>query len=211
MDNDCELSEKIDIQKQHNLLNITNLDNYGFVYCITNKYMPNLCKIGFVNTENKTSFDRAKELSQHTCCPFPFEVEFDIKVKNPHKYERRIHKKLNNLRINKRREFFQCNPDDIIKYFNRDNLIKSHDELEDFPENYFNKYNNTDIMKLEQPVNLDITPIQKLNYNNKLNIIYDDVNNLFTDICQIFIILFRLFISIIYYIYCLFYLIKKSY
>jgi len=66
-------------------------------------------------------------------------------------------------------------------------------------------------MKLEQPVNLDITPIQKLNYNNKLNIIYDNVNNLFTDICQIFIILFRLFISIIYYIYCLFYLIKKSY
>ena len=62
---------------------ILNNNNYGYVYCLTNKYMPNVCKIGFVNTENKTSHHRAKELSSHTNCPEHFEVEFDIKVKNP--------------------------------------------------------------------------------------------------------------------------------
>ena len=70
-------------------------NNYGYVYCITNKYMPQICKIGFVNKPDKTSHDRARELSRHTNCPMPFEVVFDIKVKNPHKYEKIIHKKLN--------------------------------------------------------------------------------------------------------------------
>ena len=60
--------------------------NYGYVYCLTNKFMPNICKIGFVNKPNKTSLDRAKELSSNTNCPINFEVEFDIKVKNPQKY-----------------------------------------------------------------------------------------------------------------------------
>ena len=43
--------------------------NYGYVYCLTNKYMPNICKIGYVNKSDKTSHDRAKELSRHTNCP----------------------------------------------------------------------------------------------------------------------------------------------
>ena len=158
-------------------------NNYGYVYCLTNKYMPNLCKIGFVNTENKTSFDRAKELSSHTNCPEHFEVEFDIKVKNPHKYERRIHKKLKNFRINPRREFFLCKPEDIIKYFNKNNLIKFFDENDDFPENYLTKYN------IKQEIEI------------KKSFIYDSYREIFVDIYNIFYVIIKIFISIIYYAY----------
>ena len=171
------------------------MDNYGFVYCITNKYMPNLCKIGFVNTENKTSHHRAKELSLHTNCPEHFEVEFDIKVKNPHKYEKRIHEKLKNFRINKRREFFQCNPDDIIKYFNRDNLIRSHDELDDFHEDYLKIYNKKQSNKSNESNNLSQTC--------KKNFIYISLKESIIDIWNLFYIIFRLTISILYYFYIL--------
>jgi hypothetical protein len=64
--------------------------NYGYIYCMINDSMPNLCKIGLVYTKNKTSFDRAKELSNSTSCPTPFRVVYDIKVKNPYKYEKNI-------------------------------------------------------------------------------------------------------------------------
>jgi hypothetical protein len=46
--------------------------DYGYVYCMINDSMPNLCKIGYINTINKTSKDRALELSSHTSCPSLF-------------------------------------------------------------------------------------------------------------------------------------------
>lgn len=162
-------------------------DNYGYVYCLTNKYMPNLCKIGFVDTENKTSHDRAKELSSNTSCPILFDVIYDIKVKNPKKYEKRIHKKLKHLRINQRREFFNCNPKDIINYFDKNNLILYNDENYDFPDNYLTKYN--------------IENIEKIDNNKNYNFIFVSFRELFVDIYNIFYIIFRLFISIIYYLY----------
>jgi len=116
-------------------------ENYGYVYCMTNKYMPTLCKIGFVDTKNKTPFDRARELSAHTNCPVPFEVIFYIKVKNPYKYEKRIHSKIKHLRVNKRREFFDCFPRDITQYFDKNYLVKFGEEHHDFAENYFVKHN----------------------------------------------------------------------
>lgn len=157
--------------------------SYGYVYCMTNKYMPNLCKIGFINTENKTSENRAKELSKTTSCPFMFQVVYDIKVKNPQKYEKRIHKKLKHVRINPRREFFLCKPEDIIKYFNKNNLIKSFDENDDFSENYLTKY--------------DI----KQEIEQKKSFIYDSYREIFVDIYSIFYVIIRIFISMIYYVY----------
>ncbi len=41
-------------------------NNYGYVYCLKNKYMPNICKIGYTY---KNSHDRSKELSRYTNCP----------------------------------------------------------------------------------------------------------------------------------------------
>lgn len=187
---------------------ILNNNNYGYVYCLTNKYMPDLCKIGYVNTENKTSLDRAKELSSNTSCPIIFQVVYDIKVKNPQKYEKRIHKKLKHFRINPRREFFLCKPEDIIKYFNRDNLIRSHDELEDFHENYLNKYNtnNTNIMKLEQSIEIKSNNLLQ---TCKKNFIYISLKESIIDIWNLFYIIFRLTISIFYYFYILVILLFK--
>jgi hypothetical protein len=116
--------------------------NYGFVYCLINDCMPNLCKIGYTDTFNKTSQDRAKELSRSTSCPSDFKVVFDIKVKNPHKYEKILHNKLQHLRHNNKREFFTCSPLDIIDLFNMDNLINNDNDKTDFHFNYFNQYLN---------------------------------------------------------------------
>lgn len=119
--------------------------NYGYVYCIINIYIPDKCKIGMVYAPNKTSHMRAKELSSNTnCLKNSFKVCYDIKVKNPQKYEKRIHEKLKNLRINTEREFFDCKPYDILEYFKITNLIIYDDEKFDFAENYFTNYDNYD-------------------------------------------------------------------
>ena len=185
-------------------------NDYGYVYCMINKYMPNLCKIGFVNKSGKTSRDRAKELSSNTCCPIDFEVIFDIKVKEPKKYEKRIHKKLHHLRINSRREFFECKPEDIITHFEKTNLIMYDDENDDFPEVYLTKYrilrkyNINNINNIEN--NCDV--IEK---NNRF--VFTSCKEMFIDIYNVFYIMCRLFVSIMYYFYItlkvLFYLIKK--
>jgi hypothetical protein len=111
--------------------------SFGYVYCLTNDYMPNICKIGYTN---KTSHDRAHILSKNTSCPDKFNVIFDIKVKDPQKYEKRIHKKLKKFRINKNREFFKCEPFKIIEYFNKNVLIKNKMEEDDFTNNYMTIY-----------------------------------------------------------------------
>lgn len=166
-----------------------NFNNYGYVYCLYNKYMPNICKIGYTNKPNKTSQDRANELSRHTNCPVPFEVMFDIKVKNPAKYEKFIHKKLKIYRINKRREFFQCNPEDIINYFDKNNLIKYFDENDDFADNYFTIYKK------------DVIKKDVINYFDKNNLIkYIKIYKL-SDIFYLFVILFNIILTICYYAY----------
>ena len=192
--------------------------SYGYVYCLTNKYMPNLCKIGFVNTENKTSHHRAKELSSHTNCPEHFDVEFDIKVKNPQKYEKRIHKKLKHLRINPRREFFECKPEDIITHFEKTNLIMYDDDNDDFPEVYLTKYrilrkyNINNLDNIDNVNNINIRENRQI-IEKKNSFVFVSCKEVFIDIYNVFYIMCRLFVSIMYYFYItlkvLFYLIKK--
>jgi hypothetical protein len=97
-----------------------------------NKKMQNLCKIGYTYKE---VLMRAKELWT-TGCPYPFDVIFCIKVKNPHKYELLIHNKLNNYRTHKSREFFECNPVEIISYFKMENLITYNEDKLDYEGSY---------------------------------------------------------------------------
>ena len=137
--------------------------DYGFVYCMTNESMPNICKIGCIKSTNRTSIDRAKELTNSTSSPLPFNVIFDIKVKDAFRYENIIHKKLDNYRINKKREFFKCNPQDIIEIFKMENLISSENDKQDFDKNYFTKYNEMIIMDITKYIN------NKDNKENKEN------------------------------------------
>jgi len=119
--------------------------NYGYVYCLTNTCMPGICKIG--QTVEKTSQERADQLSSTTSCPVSFEVVYYICVRDPLKYEKIIHDKLKNIRINKRREFFRGEPYELIKFFKKENLISNNKCLDDFPKQYLTicKLDNIDL------------------------------------------------------------------
>jgi hypothetical protein len=55
-------------------------------------------------------------------------------------YEKIIHKNLKKYRINNKREFFECDPYDIIKYFDRNELLKYTNNNNDFANNYMTIY-----------------------------------------------------------------------
>ena len=117
--------------------------NYGYVYCMTNVCFPNLCKIGCVNS-GKTSHSRALSLSTASV-PLPYVVQFDIKVNNPHKYEKILHTILKPFHFKK--EFFKCKSDDIIKYFNYETIYE-YDKtinINDFADNYLTIYNKPNV------------------------------------------------------------------
>jgi hypothetical protein len=154
--------------------------------------MPNIYKIGLVDTENKTSHDRALELSQNTNCPTPFKVIFDIKVTKPQIYEKRIHNILNKYRVSKNREFFNCDITLIKKCFNKSKLVKHLYEHNDFAENYFNEY-------ISLYDNKFIYNIKKYIY--RYNNIYDCCYDIFYIITCIMRILLSILLSLLYFIY----------
>ncbi|MGM9991167.1 DUF874 family protein [Desulfovibrio piger] len=74
----------------------------GYVYIISNQAMPGIFKIGFTLKDPEL---RAKELDS-TGVPFPFVVEYEILVDDPHALEQRVHKSLRAQREGK--EWFRC-------------------------------------------------------------------------------------------------------
>lgn len=74
----------------------------GYVYIISNKAMPGIFKIGFTLKDPAL---RAKELDS-TGVPYPFIVEYEILVDEPHALEQRVHKSLRAQREGK--EWFRC-------------------------------------------------------------------------------------------------------
>jgi hypothetical protein len=135
-----------------------------------NKKMQNLCKIGYTYKE---VLMRAKELWT-TGCPYPFDVIFCIKVKNPHKYELLIHNKLNNYRTHKSREFFECNPVEIISYFKMENLITYNEDKLDFHRPYLILYET----ELKNEIKNELI---KENINESMDEIISHENNINTD------------------------------
>ncbi len=79
------------------------MSNFGFVYILTNKYMPDVCKIGY---SDRSPHTRAEELSKSTGVPCDFDVLCYIEVNDAHAVEQRIHRWLANYRISSNREFF---------------------------------------------------------------------------------------------------------
>lgn len=152
---------------------------YGYVYCASNEFMPELSKIG--STE-RNALTRIDELWKHTGCPTPFTLHYFIKVKNPRKYEIIIHNKLNEFRVNASREFFKIKPELALEYFNIDNLIENEDDKQDFAENYLIIYDGD---KADDEVNeMDINT----NTNNKIKNKYsidNDKNYKYQNKCDI--------------------------
>lgn len=76
----------------------------GWVYILSNEYMPGIYKIGMTTTSPET---RAKELSSATGVPYPFKIEGSYYCENPAESEQSIHEALQDCRINESREFFK--------------------------------------------------------------------------------------------------------
>lgn len=77
--------------------------SYGFVYILTNEYMPSVVKIGM--TERSPTL-RAMELSGSTSVPAKFEVYAYFEVAECSQAEAMMHRMLDEYRANRSREFF---------------------------------------------------------------------------------------------------------
>lgn len=88
-------------------------EEYGYVYVLTNEYMPGLVKIG--ETERDDYRDRLKDLYT-TGVPVPFKAVHASKVKkeDTRKVEHALHVAFEPDRVNPRREFFHMSPDRAI-------------------------------------------------------------------------------------------------
>mgnify|MGYP000390506158 FL=1 len=81
-------------------------DEKGWVYVLTNEFMPGLLKIGYSGRDPKI---RAEELYKKISgVPGKFNVRYKALLENPKEIEKLVHKKLNVKRVNSRREFFKC-------------------------------------------------------------------------------------------------------
>ncbi len=78
----------------------------GFLYVLTNPFMPGLVKIGWTTDVSR----RAAELSAATGVPAPFEVAGAYPAAGAHAAEQRIHTRLALYRVNAHREFFRASP-----------------------------------------------------------------------------------------------------
>lgn len=83
----------------------------GWVYVMTNAAMPGLVKIG--RTARDPSL-RAAELGRHTGVPHPFRLVGAIWTDDAKATEKAVHARLGAARVNGRREFFRCDPDEAV-------------------------------------------------------------------------------------------------
>ena len=83
----------------------------GYVYCLTNKAIPKLVKIG---KTARNPLVRAAEISAATGVPTPFEVAWAREVPDMNAAENALHKALSEYRLSRRREFFRCTPAEAL-------------------------------------------------------------------------------------------------
>ena len=88
----------------------------GIIYILTNKYMPNIIKIG--KTFRPDVQERMDELYRPTGVPYPFDLFYACEVENLDRVEKAIHNAFDDYRFNKKKEFFTIAPHKIK------NLIK---------------------------------------------------------------------------------------
>lgn len=103
----------------------------GFIYVLSNESMPGIFKIGLTARDPET---RMKELSSATGLPTPFKLELSWHCENLLVTEQAIHQDLEQYRVNKDREFFKCDLDEIKKAISEYGLFKRGDCAADFFE-----------------------------------------------------------------------------
>ena len=78
----------------------------NIIYILTNPSMPGLIKIGVTSNLE----ERIRSLSSHSGVAIPFECFFAFEVENAEIIEAKIHKGLEDFRVNAKREFFRIDP-----------------------------------------------------------------------------------------------------
>ncbi|WP_314721509.1 GIY-YIG nuclease family protein [Rahnella variigena] len=101
--------------KQPGILNEMSIPNgfrmNGWVYILSNDYMPGIYKIGMTTTSPEA---RCKELSSATGVPAPFKIEATFHCESAANSEAEIHSYLSDYRVNESREFFEDDLDELI-------------------------------------------------------------------------------------------------
>lgn len=80
---------------------------YGFVYCLSNRGMPGIYKIGFTRSSPRL---RAEQLSMPTGVPAEFEVEWYAECEDAALIEKELHQTFDSERVSANREFFKSCP-----------------------------------------------------------------------------------------------------
>ena len=91
----------------------------GFVYCMISEGIPNYIKVGFsLNINNRI-------IALSTGVPFNFECKFYIEIKKElmANTEKKIHKDIVDAGFEKKKEFFKCNPEDIVYIFEKYGIV----------------------------------------------------------------------------------------
>ena len=96
----------------------------GWIYCLSNRAMPNLHKIGYTEFLEK----RVAKL-QKTGVPYPFHIEFAKNVFQPIEKEQKIHEILKTDRVSKKREFFKTDLQKIKLLFELVDGVWYHDQI----------------------------------------------------------------------------------
>ena len=132
----------------------------SIVYVLTNSAMPGLVKIGW--TDKNDPKTRVSQLYT-TGVPVPFSIEYACRVSNPVEVEKALHIAFAPHRINKKREFFEIEPEQaivILKLLNAEDatteVAKQSDGIEsadkEAAENLLKKRQNFNFKDMGIPV-----------------------------------------------------------
>lgn len=102
------------------------------VYCLTNPVLEGLCKVGYTKNLNR----RLKDLSS-TNIPEKFKLEYYIN--HSINYEKQIQNEIEDLGIERKKEFFKCSPQEIKTIFQKYGEIKEIIPEEIKKDNEINK------------------------------------------------------------------------
>lgn len=130
-------------------------NNKQIVYILTNEAMPNLVKVGKTDVSIE---QRMKDLYK-TGVPVPFECFHASVVENAQDVEKRIHRAFDKFRVNKNREFFEIQPENILEILG---MVEIEDVTpqEDFIETVEDKKAIEKLEKKAERVNFKMVGIE---------------------------------------------------
>jgi hypothetical protein len=147
----------------------------GYLYCLTNPSMPNVCKVGFTE---KNSIERSKNLCS-TGVLYNFVFHYDVYLdNNVYKYEKVLFKMLDNSgfkRVRRNKEFFEGKPEDMKYLFSSDLIMKcskllkiyGESKLHEYITNYFKAIPDDNSIEIElEEFDTNTTEIMLHGYDN---------------------------------------------